>query len=1491
LLSNEIIKKRKKILLILLVFLFIVAGLLSLLSYNSSFQTFAANTYLKSLAKKLNTAITVESVDVSLFEKVTLNNIYVEDLNNDTLLYAKNIEVDINDFSLNKKLITLDKATIRDTYFNLKKYKNDSTTNLQFIINHFKSSDTTKGKWVFGINDVVLENFRFNYINENKPVKPYGVDFNHLGLVEVNTKINNIKLIPKGVDCIISELSLLEKSGFKVDSFSVKGNVSPSGIITQNLKVKTPSSDIDGNVTFLTKNYKSLANFIEDVKIKSFFTSTKVDFKDISYFASALKGLDKWLNFEGEINGKINNLKTRKFSFVTDDGSRFRGKADISGLPNVQDMFMHVDVKEFITTKEKIETIPSYPFDSGKKLSLPKNFRHLGPVRFKGNFTGFYHDFVAYGKLKTSLGNVTTDVTLKLDNGNPRYKGKIKTDHFKLGRLFEMSKDLKDITMNINVDGKGFTKETLELDMSGEINQVVFKNYEYNNVDLKGLFKDEIFKGYVAVEDENITFDFDGEINLSKKVPEFHFLSNIENAKLGKLNLVKSKKKLKTRFSTQILVDLVGTNVDNLVGEIVLSDVRYNDKLDSLKLDEIYLKSSSNDKQRIIKVKSDLLDANIKGEFYAKEIVDFVNNFFVRYIPSQEDKTHKVVNLSHDLTFEVELHNSAMLSKVLFRGVKMSDHTIVSGNYNSQKHVLTINGDSPFMNAHGVKFDGFTFNSKANEEVLDLVVDAAKIYASDSLYVENFNISGVLERDSGLTELSWINHNDESRNEANFLINTIFDGYGKMTNSLINSYVYISDSLWTVKPNNSILTDSSFLHVKGLSIGTKSQNMLVDGKLSNDPADQVDMLLKNFDLHTFKKLIPENVIQLEGVVDGVASVREQDNDLLFTSDLSFKKFRINESLIGQGNVEVGWNTNSKSLKLDGKFYRDHIPSILFSGNYYPNNEEEKIDMNFKLNQAELSMFDAYTEKFISNLKGTANADVSLKGNFKKPKLSGLVTLQKTEFKVNYLNTTYKTNICNINVLPDMISFDNVVFTDENFSQAIANGTIYHEWFKDLSMDIGLDAKNFLALNTTELDNSLYYGKAFVSGLVNIGSYDKHMNIDVDVITEKNTVLNIPLSDNEDIEENNFIEFVSHKTDTIDVKLEEDVDLTNIEMNFDLEITPDAQVRLIFDDQIGDVMRSVGTGNVTLNINKDGELDMFGNYVVIDGDYLFTLQNVINKRFDLEEGGTISWNGSPYDAEIDLTAVYRLRARLYDLLVGVDTSDIYKKRIPVDLKLRMQNAMMNPDISFDIVLPTADEDTRNKVRSVLYVSDKEENTQELNKQVFSLLVLNTFLPPPGAEAGYGHANVGTTTSSELLSNQLSNWLSKISNDFDIGVNYRPGDELSNQELELALSTQLFNDRLILDGNFGISDRENVSSEAQSTNNLIGDISLEYKITKDGKLRAKAFNNSNQFSFQDVNSPYTQGLGLSYKEEFDTGKEFWNKLLSRFRRKNKKEDGTK
>ena len=639
-------------------------GVGSLASYNSSFQTTLVQQYINSLSKKMGNKITVGSVDVSLFNKLILNDLYVEDLHADTLLYAQRLVVDIEEFSYEKKRIVLDDVELSNVYFNLKKYKNEEVNNLNFIINHFASSDSTKSAWFFGMNNLDLVKAHFNYNNENKEELIAGVDYNHIALSYLDLSLSEIKFIEKGVDCKINRLKFFEKSGFQVDELSTEFNISPSGIIAQKLKIETPYSDINGNVTFLTNDYSGLSNFIEEVKIQSYFNKTNLDFKDLCYFAPQLDCLNKSLNIEGEVKGRINNLKGRKLSFLFDDGTRFKGDVDISGLPSSEDMFMYVKVKELITSKEKIESIPLYPFVKETFVELPDNFRHLGTIRFSGNFTGFYHDFVAYGKLKTSLGNVTTDVSLKLNNGEPHYRGKVIASHFNLGRFLEMKNDLGDISMNVNIDGEGFTKKDLDATLVGDVKQVVVKGYEYNNVKVKGDFKDQVFAGFLAVEDENIAFDFNGEVDLSKKVPEINFISNIKDAKLAKLNLVSSKKKLKTRFSTQLKVNLKGKTADEVVGSLEFNNSHYDDKIDSIVIDKLLIRSERNGFEKNISVNSDVLDASLVGDFKFNEVANYLRDFMGHYIPIEKEKKRELASLPNDISFNVDFLNNVYLNLV-----------------------------------------------------------------------------------------------------------------------------------------------------------------------------------------------------------------------------------------------------------------------------------------------------------------------------------------------------------------------------------------------------------------------------------------------------------------------------------------------------------------------------------------------------------------------------------------------------------------------------------------------------------------------------------------------------------------------------------------------------------------------------------------------------------------------------------------------------------
>jgi hypothetical protein len=466
--------------------------------------------------------------------------------------------------------------------------------------------------------------------------------------------------------------------------------------------------------------------------------------------------------------------------------------------------------------------------------------------------------------------------------------------------------------------------------------------------------------------------------------------------------------------------------------------------------------------------------------------------------------------------------------------------------------------------------------------------------------------------------------------------------------------------------------------------------------------------------------------------------------------------------------------------------------------------------------------------------------------------------------------------------------------DINNNKAIVTGKVYHDNFRNFQLDYDIRAYKFMCLNTTETDNNLYYGKAFVTGLVNIFGYLDNIIIDANVKTEKITSndkadkvtflskteltkLFIPLSGPAEVSENNFITFVKKDSSLKEVS-KYNVQLGGVTLNFDLEVTPDAEVQLIFDQKVGDLIKASGYGNIKLQISSKGEFKMYGDYVIENGDYLFTLQNLINKKFDIEKGSVIKWSGIPYKADLDINAVYKARASLKPFFPA-DTSSSSKKRYPVDLKLAMTDQLLSPQINFDIYLPTVDVGVRQQVMSFI-------NTEtEMNRQVFSLLILNSFVPPPqlagNGSGSPGVGDAGLSNTSELLSNQLSNMLSKISKDFDIGINYRPGDLVSQKELGVALSTQLFDERLSIDGNVGVNNNN------QSTNNIVGDVNVDYKITDNGKLRIKAFNKSNDNNRIYTSGPYTQGVGILYREEFDTIGELYKRYLGTLkdRKKNK------
>jgi hypothetical protein len=403
---------------------------------------------------------------------------------------------------------------------------------------------------------------------------------------------------------------------------------------------------------------------------------------------------------------------------------------------------------------------------------------------------------------------------------------------------------------------------------------------------------------------------------------------------------------------------------------------------------------------------------------------------------------------------------------------------------------------------------------------------------------------------------------------------------------------------------------------------------------------------------------------------------------------------------------------------------------------------------------------------------------------------------------------------------------------------------------------------------------MYYGTAYGKDVVlKMSGPPKNLTMDISATTGSNTSIKIPLSNEGKLNEYNFITVIQEDTTDESETTEKNyqVNLAGLQINFDLNVTPDAEVQIIFDPKLGDIIQGRGTGNLNMIINTTGNFQMFGDFTIEQGNYLFTAKNLINRKFIVEPGGIIRWTGDPINASVNIVASYSTKAAMSDLYPNLyPSSSSEASKVNVEDRLTLTGKLMSPEIKYDIYLPNATEDTR------LQVSSATSSSDELNKQFLSLLIMSRFVPAAGAgqssSSGSTYSNAAGVNASEFLSNQLSHWLSQISNDVDVGVKYRSNrsaTSMKSDEVQVALSTQLFNDRLTINGSVDVA----TNAAVNASDNIVGEFDVDYKITKNGKFRIKTFNHANNELLYET--PYTQGLGVTYKEEFNTAGELWRR----------------
>ena len=1439
----------------------------------SFFQNKISKEVTNYLSNEINSEIRIGKVSINGFTNFQLNQIFVPDLNGDTVLFVPKVVVDIQDVNWLDRKFIINQVIFKDAQIVLRKNPGKKKYEIEFLLNSFKKNQRESKDYQLLISEFKIENSQFSHLSKSSIEKIENIDIQYFKLFNLNLLLNNTSLDNNLFFSKISALQFQHEKGFNISSLNADLYLDSTKLNLVNLKLKTPNSTFSSDNINLSLDFKDDFILLENME-------TQISSIDYNLFFNNKLDTTIKLNFNTNLLGSSSSIKLKDF-LLNYQSSFLIGDFEIIDFSNenLVSYFFNLEsntilVNDLISLQDNINLkIPPLVL---KQLSKINNF----DFQISGN--GNNEELKSNLEFISSTGEIIGDFHFFKNNSSEIFY------HFNIdakkitGISFLDNNKAENFNAHFEIDGKGLYKEDVDLKINGYLSDFIIKDYKYEDLNISGTFKNKSFTGKMELIDKYIHLDFIGNIDLNKPETEFDFSLDIKNAFLGKIGFLANHPEGEASFKTYL--NGFGNDWKDFTGFANMEDVKFIENGETYTFGNINFDSQSNSYNHILNFSSDFISFNILGDFKFDKLSKDLNYLFATIFPNLSEPLDYIPTKQY-VEFDVEIRDFSKISAVFFPYLDIAKASKLKFSLDGEKELLNFS-----FNSNKVQYDNFilnniNFNIKDQQEIyldsnLKLILSIDEFINNQILNFQNIEINTNAKNNIVNTSLAWNNNDSNSIGKVSSTID--FKSSEIIFATLEEFYLFDSSvGYWNMEGNPSINFIDDKYSLDSILLSNANQSIILNGNIGPNLVDSLSLEIQDFQLNSLPMLfdINKNNTALEGVLNAHINFQSLLSKPQLFNEFNIDNFKFNSFPIGDVNFHSLWQESSNKFILNGGLVNEnnHQEIQLIDCYFYPNNDK-KLDGIVKFDSTNIDFVSPFLpNNVLSNLQGLISGDLSISGDPFHPKFNGVLHFNKGELKLTEYNTHFKIN-GNILVRDDAIEILEGKFFDELNNVGKINGKYHHDNFIDYSLNISLDIdKPVMVMNNTFSENPYYYGKVFMTGSADI-SYDsiENLSIYVNAITEKSTILSIPLYGSSEVVLHDFIAFINKDTNNIVTTKTPLIPKEKMSIGIDLEITDEAEVMLIFDDLVGDEMKSSGQGNIQLNIDQNYDLTMYGNYTINKGEYVFTLKEFINKKFDLKKGGTLTWFGDPYNAKIDLSASYPLRTSLYNIMPEIDREN-WKHKSIVDVGIELENNLMNPDIQFSIEVPNGNESVKTALKRVL------SNSEELNKQVFSLLILNQFITPNHLNLGNNVKSYDISTS-EVLSNQLGNMISSFTDEFDIGFNYTLGNQLSNEELSVAMSTQQFNDRLNVETNLGMSQSNSIT---QNPNSFIGDVNIEYKLNSKGNIRVHAYNQSNEYDLSNQNqSNYTQGFGLFYKQSFDSLGELFCEMNNLFKSKNNK-----
>ncbi|MFN3951924.1 MAG: translocation/assembly module TamB domain-containing protein [Thermaurantimonas sp.] len=1444
----------------------IIGVVLALLLANPFVQTYLAGKATKWLKHNRNIDLHVEKLQIIFPNQIGLKNVVLYDDQGDTVIYTNQFRASVAYISANFSNIGFSKVYFDSTHFCLITHPGDSLNGFMRFLKKLSDEESSGSESDFKlkISDIHFEKFRFRRKDVNIPTLP------EFDLHNAHMRFRNFILSRDSISAHLVKAYGIDHRYFEIHHLQGLLTYSNDHISITNLQCTTDRSMLDMDAALRYSSPESFQNFENAVDIGVRFRNSWVNVAEMRTLLPVFPDIPD-IKIDGHAYGTLNDFIVEASNLEVGNYTQYHGEVSLQNvISDPENPFIRVRISDFKTqlgeSASLVETLAG--------IDLPDFLRKNIFLTVKGGFEGTPKEFVTAVQINfENEEEIGLNFQMSLLNNQPSYMGQIGLKNVDIGRIFDVE-SLGSTTASVHVVGRGFEPEKMNLSAQGTIQKLYFNDYTYQNIDLSEfILKENNYNGKFYIKDPNISassvFRYTHQNNST--FTEFNF--NLEKSNPHALKWT-SDSIVFLSFLVSGIADL--GQAENPTGNIVINDIFAENSLGNYHFESIKIISKKYQKENQFELKSDFASMKVVGNFHLFEVHKYIHDWFYKRLGRISNQKHPYQDKSFEVNLQTENLN-AMFALLYLEDLNVEPGTQITAAYNGARTEISLELKSRGIRYKNIYSGQFTtsWNHTSDSGAEGLIL--ASNFKYDDLVFNTVQFRLDNTPDSNAFELLWtlIDSLGSEGHIDGWLVKNLNDHYRLHFD---RSEFNIGVETFVINPANYFDFEPERIYISNFQILNGPRSILVNGVISQNAYEILRINVDNFRIDLFNIFLKPLHSTMDGIMKGEILVNDLLNEPKFASDFEIDSLRINGYYQGDFYFSSDWNVETKKMDIASYIQRGELKTFEISGIMTTFGTPE-FNLICKTNRFRLNALSPVLGEFVKNLRGTVNGEIAVKGRTSALDIKGQMNFPNLGLTIPLLGTDYNfEGVPSVTVTNREINFTEMIVRDtKTASKATLNGKITHRDFKDFRFNIGIDANRFLALNTNATSGDLYYGTAYVTGKILITGPTDEPVIDVNVRTERGTLFALPLNNPTEVGRKSFINFVEKDDEDLPEK-RQPVNFGGLTLRFSIDVTPEAEAQLILDDRYNDMMRANGQGRISLMVPPSGDIKLVGNYQITKGVYNFNFQGLVSRKFIIEPGSTITFTGDPLAANLDITTRYTTRTTLRGLL----TDERYlNTRTQVDLLLKITGVMLRPEISFDIKVPRAAPMVQTEINNALADRDK------LTRQAFSLLLLNSFMTDDFAVST---SAPGATLVYDAFVSQISNLLAQRIKGVDIRLGYsqtnlqgQEGSINQQQDLELGISTTLFNDRFVINTNFDLSTQQNGGTTRR--NDFAGDVELEYLITSDGKFRAKAFNRSlqNRIGLEQVGD-YAQGVGLTYRTNFDS----WYHDILRVRRKRKAED---